>query len=284
MCSMNSEKYWYEITIDIDNAGKEVLSNYFFELGSCGLEEKETSIVAFFDGDTDLNSVVTKINHYLEALQSQGIRSGKPASRQIPAQNWNEEWQAYFKPVQVTNNMVVKPPWENVKFDGLVIDIMPKMAFGTGTHETTQLCLQFLESLSLEDVDVLDAGTGSGILSIAAVKMGAAHAEGVDVDPECIENAMENAALNHVVDRVHFQMNGFDYKQTFDVILANINRVVLSSLIPELVALAKGEAHYIFSGILAKEEDQFESVLKEASLKIKKKKELGEWVAYLAIR
>ena len=284
MCSTSSEKYWYEITVDIDSTGKDVLSDYLFESGSCGLEEKESSIVAFFDSDADLNSVLINVNHYLEVLQTRGIRSGKPVSRQIPAQNWNEEWQAYFKPVQVTDNMIVKPPWEIVETDGLVIDIMPKMAFGTGTHETTQLCLQFLESLDLKGKCVLDAGTGSGILSIAAVKLGADQAEGVDIDQESIENAYENAALNRVTDKVHFQMDGFNCFSPFHIILANINRSVLTHLIPDLFSLSVPETVFIFSGVLAEETDLFEPVLQAQGLQIEKKRILGEWIAYLAVR
>lgn len=289
MLSTNSEPVWHKIAVSADPSAREALMLFFFELGSCGLEETNDQIIAYFKKEDDFQQKRNALSVYRQELLSMGFHVSEAEQADVPSRNWNQEWQAYFKPVFVTDRLTVKPPWEKVpdsRQGGLVVDIMPKMAFGTGTHETTQLCMQMLESLPLEEKSILDAGTGSGILSIVAIKLKAASAVGVDVDPDAIENAFENAELNHVSRQIEFRVGGFDglSPASFDVVVANINRVVLSDLIAQLIPLATPDAIFIFSGILAEDDSVFSQVLGDYSFGIQQKKIRGEWIAYQAIR
>jgi ribosomal protein L11 methyltransferase len=211
---------------------------------------------------------------------------GKPALRRIVSQDWNTEWRAYFKPVQVTPRIVVKPPWETwrARGDEVVVDIMPRMAFGTGTHETTRLCLELLEWVLLPGDVVLDIGTGSGILGIAAVKLGALWVLGVDVDADALANARENAIQNGVLGRVLLACGSAEIvgSQPFRVVLANIDASTLTRLLPMLRSLGEPDGRWIFSGILASEGSLFEEALSTAGYFLIDKRSSGEWIGLAA--
>ncbi len=172
----------------------------------------------------------------------------------IPEQDWSENWKRFFKPVQVTSRFVVKPPWSKIRLkkDQIPINIHPGMAFGTGTHATTKLCMKALErGLQRKGLSVLDVGTGSGILSIAAAQLGAGEVWGLDIDGAAVENARENVKRNSVSDIVKIRKGRIgDIQKRFDVMVANIDLKSLKRMRWPLLHHLKSQGFLILSGIL----------------------------------
>ncbi|MCK4824407.1 50S ribosomal protein L11 methyltransferase, partial [bacterium] len=240
---MNKITVWTEIIISAEDAAREALANFFFEHESCGVEEIGNLIKGYFAGSLVSGDLRSYLNIYLESLRDLGFSVGTPEFNTIPAQDWNSQWRKNFKPIKVTSRIIVKPPWEKCNCSGnqVVVDIMPRMAFGTGTHETTQLCLALLEIYMKPGEAVLDIGTGSGILAITAAKLGACCVLAVDTDEHAVENARENVVQNGVEGRVEVLKGTVDsiVSRTFDLILANINRNILTTLLPKLKRLCQ---------------------------------------------
>ena len=174
-------------------------------------------------------SILRPLRRYLKSLQN--LNPQMPhiqfETSTITEQNWAENWKRFFKPVQITSKFVVKPPWSKtqLKKDQISINIVPGMAFGTGTHATTKLCIQALEQrLRKRGLSVLDVGTGSGILSIVAARLGAGEVWGVDIDGVAIENARENVRQNGISDIIRIRKGSIgDIRKRFDVVVANID-------------------------------------------------------------
>jgi ribosomal protein L11 methyltransferase len=201
----------------------------------------------------------------------------------LPEQDWVGNWKRFFKPIQATSRFVVKPPWSEtrLKTGQIPVDITPGMAFGTGTHPTTILCIQALEKrLKKKGLSVLDVGTGSGILSIIAAKLGAREVWGIDMDGVALENARENIKRNHVSDVVALRRGSIgSVRKRFDVIVANIDLKSLRRMRKPLLNHLKNRGFLILSGILAKEEERLrESYLKTELLRWINVAQQGEWV------
>ena len=205
---------------------------------------------------------------------------------EIPAQDWTKAWRAHFKPVRITPHIVVKPPWEawDAGSQEIVIDITPRMAFGTGTHESTHLAMELMESHLNPEDHVLDIGTGSGILAIAAVRLGALSVLGVDIDEDALANAEENIRRNGVDDLVEVRHGSIDAVDSvkFDLILANIDRKTLIDLIPQLAAFVRSGTKLILSGILTEEITMIEEILLMSGCRILESRQKGEWTGVAA--
>ncbi len=212
-------KTWIEISFSGSAEALEGAANRAFEVGATGVEEIEGGIRLFFPGSPSPGGILESLSDYARSLREMGFSISDPVPRQVPEEDWGLAWKAYFKPTRVGNRFVVKPPWENwtAAPDDLIIDISPKMAFGTGSHETTRLCMGMLERLLRPGMTVLDVGTGSGILAIAALKLGAASAAGLDVEEESVENAAENAGLNGVSDRFEVRLGSLDNVRSMEI-------------------------------------------------------------------
>lgn len=278
---MNKIKTWLQANIQCDPESKEAVEYYLFELGSSGLQEEDNEIIAYFEGLKSKAELEQKLNQQFLQLKAQNLFASILNIIEIENQNWNENWKDAFKPIQLTDRLTIKPPWlEDPNQSEIVIDINPKMAFGTGTHETTQLCLKFIDKYLKPEDKVLDLGTGSGILSVAAVKYGSQSALGVDVDEACIENAVENSLLNYTNKQTEFKLGDIHCvpPEKYDFILANINRKVLEDLIPKLPAFMKENTCLIISGILTEEADKIKTVIQSANLTIIEIQTLGEWI------
>jgi ribosomal protein L11 methyltransferase len=178
----------------------------------------------------------------------------------IPEENWGENWKRFFKPIQVTPQFVVKPPWSGVRLKKgqTSVDITPGMAFGTGTHATTILSIQALEErLKRRRLSVLDVGTGSGILSIVAAKLGAKEVWGIDVDRVAVENARENVEKNDVSGIVKIRKGSIgSLRKEFDIIVANIDLKSLRRMRKPLLNHLKEKGLLILSGILVEEKER----------------------------
>ena len=259
----------------------EAAGTFLFDEGSSGIEEGDGVIRAYFDGTVSADPLRIRLEILLSSLREQGLSVGEAVFREIPDEDWSAGWRSFYRPVVVTPKMVVKPPWEawGPKPGQVVIDIMPRMAFGTGTHETTQLCLQLLEACLSPSQTVLDVGAGSGILSIAAARLGASHVVAVEIDEVAVENARENVAENGVQGRVEVRSGSVEVvgKETFDVVLANINRTVLVGLLPGLKCHMKPAGRLILSGILVEESIQMKGALISAGYHVRNERTMGEW-------
>ena len=199
---------------------------------------------------------------------------------------WKDKWKMYFKPSRISERIVVKPTWETYdkRGDDLVIEIDPGMAFGTGTHETTSLCVKMLEAYQKEGDKVLDVGCGSGILSIAAALLGAKDVLGIDIDPVAVEVAEENIALNKAdaVARAQYGdlTKGVDYQA--DIIVANLMADLVMMLAEDAAKhLVKGGI-FISSGILTEKEVQVVEHLRKKGFAIMEVKEDGGWCCIVA--
>jgi ribosomal protein L11 methyltransferase len=285
-------KTWIEISFSGSPEALEGVTNRAFEIGACGMEETGGGIRLFFPEGLAPEEILESLSQYTRSLREMGFSISDPIPRPVPEEDWGLAWKAHFKPVRVGNRFVVKPPWEKwtAEPDDLVIDISPKMAFGTGSHETTRLCMEMLERHLRPGMTVLDVGTGSGILAVAALKLGAASALGLDVEEESVENAAENAGLNGVAERFDVRLGSVDNPgeaapqgRAFDLILANIDRRTLVPMIPEFPRIAAPGAILILSGILIEEQGMVLDLIEKPPFRLIEKREMKEWAGFAAM-
>lgn len=203
-------------------------------------------------------------------------------------EDWINNWKQYFKPIPVGEKLLIRPVWEE-EFDAqgrVVLHLEPGLAFGTGTHETTRLCLELLEQYLTPGVDFLDMGCGSGILSVAALLLGAKSAVGVDIDPLAVKTAVENAANNGVADRftgicgnLTQQLSGNpDVPQKYQVVAANIVADILILLSQDAPKFLDRDSVYIVSGIIDTREQDVLLALTDTFSVIERREENG-WIA-----
>jgi len=248
------------------------------------LEEEE-------DKDAVLAEVRTQLNELSEFLD---IGEGTIVESQTEDKDWINNWKQYFKQFYVDDILII-PSWEEVKEedqDKMIIHIDPGTAFGTGMHETTQLCIRQLKKFVTPDTQLLDVGTGSGILSIIALKLGAAHAVGTDLDPCAVPAVEENKEVNEIPVQDFEMMIGniIDDKavqervgyERYDIVAANILADVLVPLTPVIVKQLKPGGIYITSGIIDDKEDTVIDAVNAAGLEVVEVTYQGEWVSVTA--
>ena len=201
----------------------------------------------------------------------------------VEQEDWQNAWKQYYHAMDIGRRLAIVPGWEEYDTDRTVITMDPGMAFGTGTHETTSLCLETLDELVQGGERMLDIGTGSGILAIAALKLGAMEAEGVDIDPMCVRTAGENARRNGVAERLTVLVGDLSDKASgvYDIITANIVAAAILSLAPAVPALMAPGAKFIASGIIDERRDEALDGLKAAGLRPVQVKEKRGWVCII---
>lgn len=251
------------------------------------------TVRAYLEVDDQLEETRQKLE---ESLYYLGMIQPLPAAsyKEIADQNWMEAWKQHYNPILVGKSLVIVPAWmESPEPDRIAIKIDPGMAFGTGTHPTTQLCLELMEMAMLEirnsniDFRVIDVGCGSGILSIAAIKLGAARALGVDIDPGSIVNARENANTNHIGDELILDVGSvqeiLDGKFAFrkaPLVVANILAPVIIRLFDAgLVDLIEDEGVIVLSGILQEQAPGVIEAGQAKGLKMIERRQMVDWVA-----
>ncbi len=207
---------------------------------------------------------------------------------EVMEQDWNAEWKKHFKPMVVSEQFMVKPTWEKLEFpvNKFVIEIDPKQAFGTGSHETTQLILNLLESNFIAGNSVLDVGTGTAILAIAAMKLGAEEVVAFDNDPVAIEAAKENVTRNLGITSLRLQVADPDTitlrRSGFDVVLANITKNVIFQYFENFNRFLRRDGLLILSGILIEELEDVKQRIKQDNLfYIDELRTQKEWAALL---
>ena len=201
----------------------------------------------------------------------------------VQQEDWQNAWKKYYHAMDIGSRLAIVAGWESYDTDRIRITMDPGLAFGTGTHETTALCLELLDSLVQGGERVLDVGTGSGILAIAALKLGAREADGVDIDPMCVRTAGENAERNGVADCFRVLVGDLSDKAegVYDIITANIVAAAILSLAPAVPALMAPGAKFICSGIIDERKDEVLAGLQASGLRPVEIKEKRGWVCIL---
>ena len=249
----------------------------------------------YLDEDEDAQQILTNVEQALEELRAfMDIGECTIERSQTEDKDWINNWKEYFHQFYVDDILII-PSWEEVQpqdADKMIIHIDPGTAFGTGMHETTQLCMRQLKKYTTPGTKILDVGTGSGILSIVALKLGAEHAVGTDLDPCAISAVKENLQTNDIPEEKMDVILGniIDDKQVqdavgyecFDIVAANILADVLVLLTPEVTAHMKKGAVYITSGILDVKEQTVVDAVKAAGLEVVEVTHQGEWVCVTA--
>ena len=201
----------------------------------------------------------------------------------VQQEDWQNAWKKYYHAMDIGSRLAIVPGWESYDTDRIRITMDPGLAFGTGTHETTALCLELLDSLVQGGERVLDVGTGSGILAIAALKLGAREADGVDIDPMCVRTAGENAERNGVDGRFRVLVGDLSDKAegVYDIITANLVAAAILSLAPAVPALMAPGAKFICSGIIDERKGEVLAGLQASGLRPVEIKEKRGWVCIL---
>ena len=245
-------------------------------------------IKTYISEERNVMELVETIKQKVSALTGFGIDIGEGSISlgQVNEEDWANEWKKYYKPTKIGEKLVVKPTWEDydVQDGDLVIELDPGMAFGTGTHETTTMCMRELEKYVREDSKVFDIGCGSGILAIAAAKLGAKDVIAVDLDEVAVKVAAENVAHNNVEDAVKvLHGNLIDVvDDKADVVVANIIADIIKILAKDVHSCMKEDAVFISSGIIHAKVDEVKASLIENGFEIVEVKTLGEWNAIVA--
>lgn len=315
---------WNRFTITTTTQAEDFISEMLAELGIEGIEiedniplskedtmamfvdilpelppdEGEAKISFYLEPQEDFQDILTKVRDGLTELRDfVDIGAGTIAESETEDKDWINNWKQYFKPFTV-DNILIKPTWEEIPEkdkDKLLIEIDPGTAFGTGMHETTQLCMKQLEKYVTQDTEILDVGTGSGILSIVALKLGAKSAVGTDLDPNAISAAKENMTANHIKEEefLVYIGNVIEDKeltdkigyQKYDIVTANILADIIIPLQKVIPVFLKKGGIFISSGIIDKKEEAVREALeKNPDLEIIETTYQGEWVSITAKR
>lgn len=248
---------------------------------------KVAVVKAYFAEEDNIEEILGYVNEKLVELKEMGIDLGeaKVEHEKMYEEDWANTWKQYYKPSKVGEKIVVKPIWEEYeeKEGELVVNLDPGMAFGTGTHETTRMCIQALEKYVKEESTVFDVGCGSGILAIAAAKLGAKLAVGVDLDPVAVESSIENVGYNNLnnIEILHGNLvEIIDGKA--DIVVANILAEIICILTDDVKRVMKDGGVFITSGIIHDRVDMVCEKLEATGFEVIEKNRDGEWNCIVA--
>ena len=284
---------WYALDVEIEPQAAEAVEYALIEAGANGTERggdfsdempsgsELTRITGYFDHVPDRERIREELFEALRIYELPSSSVRDMSVREVEQRDWLAEWKKTWQPVEV-GRFIIAPPWSEIDDtrDHCVIRIEPGMAFGTGTHETTRLCLAAMQSY-YEGGSFLDVGTGTGILAIAAAACApAAHVEAFDTDPDAVQIARENAAANGVADRINFHVGSIDEQtSSADFICANLTADVIAKILPTLVALSCGRL--VLSGILETQVQPIIDQLAQLAITDAEITQDGEWVAII---
>jgi ribosomal protein L11 methyltransferase len=300
---------WIEAKVDFDAAttvaAEELIADIFYDFGvrgvvvedptmesppgtdvilEDGLRPTVNSVSGYFPAATFDQGQRLKFEEALKALGRQLTMRQRIFYRSLAEEDWAESWKAFFWPQKISSQIVVKPSWREyeIKGDERVLEIDPGMAFGTGAHPTTSLCVRLLEKHLRADDRLLDVGTGSGILMVAAMLIGAAAVHGIDKDPMAVDVARQNLVRNGVAGERSRVWTGdlvTGLTARYDLVVSNILTEVILGLLPEVPAVMAPEARFICSGILQNQQDKVVAKARTVGLRLIDALESEEWVA-----
>lgn len=322
---------WHELTVFATESSQEMVTHYLTELGAAGVSVEEgwdadkprettygelydqplntirkgyAEFKAYFAEGTDMADIAGRLRVLLNELPEYGYDAGEftIGTGDVHEDDWAHAWKKYFKPIAVTERLTIKPTWEDYEPNRegeLIIELDPGMAFGTGTHPTTALCLKALDGAIGGGEQLIDVGTGSGILAIGAIKLGADRVLAVDLDPMAVANAKANIAQNGLENVIESRVSdllgvlnegdtdaGDDgmkrVKPPVDIVVANILAEIILLFIDDVRDVLKPGGIYICSGIYKNKELAVEAALLAAGFEIVDKLRQEDWVAFVA--
>lgn len=280
---------WIEITAEIASPLKEAVVNHLFELGAEGVDETNPAHVKGFFREGDSKALLIALNSYLSSLKELHTKEsvGKVEAKSVAQENWADSYKNFFVPQKLSDRFFLRPIWveENVVPKGLIpIHMDAGQAFGTGLHPTTQLTLRMMERWlvgmsSLGKMRGLDVGTGSGILAIAAAKLGVQEVIAIDNDTLAVEVAQENSKLNGCQNLEISAMDIADVKGEFDFIVANILLETHLLLVRDYIRLLKPSGTLIVSGLLGQQNPELDLCFEQFGLEQSGSALMQEWSA-----
>ncbi|WP_270172311.1 50S ribosomal protein L11 methyltransferase [Paenibacillus sp. SYP-B4298] len=321
---------WHEITISTSEQSIEMITNFLHELDADGVSieesgtlnrkrdtslgqwyehplndipEGQAEIKGYFLEGTDMVALERQLREQIDGLREFGIEPGDYtiAQAMVDEEDWSEAWKQYFKPLRVSDRLTIKPTWEEYEpSEGeAIIELDPGMAFGTGTHPTTALCLRTLEKVIQGGESVIDVGTGSGILAIGACQLGADRVLALDLDPIAVSSATENVKLNRLESRVQVHLSDLlgvinarnsgaagapelNVQVPVDLIVANILAEIILLFVDDVYAALKPGGIYIASGIYENKESAVEEGLAASGFEVLERYREDNWIAFVA--
>lgn len=319
---------WHELTIHTTEEAVEMISNFLHEAGAGGVSIEESGtlnkkrqtphgewfgdvpfndipeghavIKGYFSEEVNLEEIRNEISPRVEELSEFGINTGEVRYeiKTVNEEDWATAWKQYFKPIRVSERLTIKPTWEEYtpeSADERIIELDPGMAFGTGAHPTTSLCLRTLDSVIQGGEEVIDVGTGSGILSIGAVHLGASKVLALDLDPVAVLSAKDNTRLNGMEDRITVKESDLltvitegsgsedlGVRLPVKVVVANILAEVILLFVDDVYAALQSGGIYIASGIYKNKFDVVEQALTSSGFEIADVYREDDWVAFVA--
>ncbi|MBQ7901451.1 MAG: 50S ribosomal protein L11 methyltransferase [Clostridia bacterium] len=314
---------WIKLTIFTTAAGIDVVCDKLYDIGFCNtqiedeaefedflennkkywdyvdddlLESKkgETKVIIYLENNESASDGINAVNSMLAALRAQGNEewgSLRTETDGLNEEDWANNWKAYFKPIEVGKKILIQPQWESYsgETDRIVFTVNPGLTFGTGTHNSTKLCIAELEDAITSRTNMIDIGCGSGILSIISLMLGAREATALDIDPNSVHVAYENARMNNV-DESKYHVYAGDIltdKQLldkisgtkYDVVVANIVADVIIALLPTVKAIVAPGGRFICSGIINERLSDVLEAMNGADITVNHTKTDGEWSA-----
>jgi len=273
---------WIELKLNFPQDKLEDISAYLFALGCEGINVTASEVIIYFSTHKWTNEIQKGMVEYLRHFEPNFSRRNIQV-KALTDHDWLSDWKKSFRPVLIGERIIVKPPWEKyrIREGEIVLTINPKMAFGTGHHESTKLMIIEIEKTMKPGMAVLDIGTGSGILAILASKMKAQSVLAIDNDVEAIRNSQENARLNQVTGELIFALGDPVElpENKYDLILANINRNVLLKYAETFALFLKPAGKIILSGLLLSDEGVIVSAYQSAGLTLVRKTAMKEWLS-----
>ncbi|MGZ9584996.1 50S ribosomal protein L11 methyltransferase [Paenibacillus marinisediminis] len=321
--------HWHELTIHTTEEATEMISNFLLEAGAGGVSIEESGTLnkqrdttygelydaplndipeghavmqGYFSDGSDLAAIEAEIKERIEELRTYDIDpgEGRLSWRTVNEDDWSSAWKQYFKPMRITDRLTIKPTWESYTAqseDERIIEIDPGMAFGTGTHPTTSLCLKALESVIQGGEDVIDVGTGSGVLAIGSMLLGARHVLAIDLDPVAVASASTNVELNQLKDSITVHEGdllhilntsensaeaGLGVQLPVKIVVANILAEIIVLFIDDVYAALQSGGVYITSGIYNNKEQLVHDALVEHGFIMEETLREENWVAFIA--
>ncbi len=306
---------WSEISIHTTNEAIEPISNILHEAGASGVviedpfelgKEREDQfgeiyelnpddypeegviIKAYFPVNSFLKETIEEIKESINNLILYNIDIGKNkvTISEVHEEEWATAWKKYYHPVKISERFTIVPTWEDytpVHTDELIIELDPGMAFGTGTHPTTVMCIQALERTVRKGDRVIDVGTGSGVLSVASALLGAEKVKALDLDEVAVNSAVNNVKLNKVEDRVTVAQNNLldGVTEQADVIVANILADVILRFTKDAASLLKKGGYFITSGIILPKKEEMTAAFEKEGFEITEMLQMEDWLAFI---
>lgn len=312
---------WNKYTIETTTAAEDFISSMLADLGVEGIEiednvpltaedtakmfidilpelppDEGVGYVSFYlDADSDNEEMLAKVREGIEEQRLfVEVGTGKICASQTEDKDWMNNWKEFFHSFTI-DDILIKPTWEELEqedADKILIEIDPGISFGTGKHETTQLCIRQLRKYMKPGDEVLDVGCGSGILSIVSLKLGAGHLTGTDIDEDCITSTYDNFAVNHLakeqgdfyvgnlIDDVKLQETVG--REKYDIVVANILADVIIPMAPVIPDRLKKDGIFITSGIIDFKENEVKEAIERTGMKVLEITHQGEWVSITA--